>query len=295
MIIYKATNKITNKIYIGQTINSLEKRIKSHIKESKLENNRPFLLSLAKYGIDNFFFEVIDEANSLDELNEKEIYWISEFNSISPNGYNITFGGQGKKLKPSDEFKKLVSEGLKKSAKWQQTKNSENYKNKLKNNFLYYNLGKKFSDEHKSKIWEKNKSRVLEYNKSTSKQWIIVDCKNIIQRIIGKEEFFKGLGLDPGCMSRMAKRLKNNKPTKRYDGYYCFFNEGQTDIEILQIVNKLDLLFDTEYLIKNKKTQETKILKKDEVYGFCIKEGYDYSSFLRMLKGTFKSYKNWVL
>ena len=40
---------------------------------------------------------------------------------------------------------------------------------------------------------------------------------------------------------------------------------------------------------------ETKILKKDEVYSFCMTENYDYSSFLRMIKGQFKSYKNWVM
>ena len=48
MIIYKSTNKITGKIYIGQTTHTLDKRIKGHIKESKINKNRPFLLSINK-------------------------------------------------------------------------------------------------------------------------------------------------------------------------------------------------------------------------------------------------------
>ena len=55
--------------------------------------------SINKYGEDNFTFETIDSANNLNELNDKEIYWINFYNSISPNGYNVTGGGQGKKMK----------------------------------------------------------------------------------------------------------------------------------------------------------------------------------------------------
>lgn len=50
MIIYKSTNKITKKVYIGQTKHTLDIRIKSHIKESKIKSNRPFMLSINEYG-----------------------------------------------------------------------------------------------------------------------------------------------------------------------------------------------------------------------------------------------------
>jgi len=296
MIIYKSTNKVNGKIYIGQTINSLESRIKNHIKESKKENViRPFLKAIKKYGIENFSFEIIDHANNLDELNEKEIIWISEFNSILPNGYNITGGGQGKKLKTTDEFKKTISEGLKKSEKWQKILQSEEYQNKIKNNFIAFNKGKKFTKEHKDKIWEGNKERILKYNKSTSKEWIIVDVNNNIKRITGKEEYFKNLGMDSGNMSRMANKLNKNKVIKRYNGYYCFINNGESDEIILNNVIELDNIYKTEFNIYNKITQETKIIKKDEIYSFCVRESHDYSSFLRMIKGKFKTYKNWSL
>jgi group I intron endonuclease len=295
MIIYKSTNKITEKIYIGQTKHALDTRIKNHIKESKQESNRPFMSSINKHGIDNFTFEIIDSANNLDELNDKEIYWINFYNSVFPNGYNVTGGGQGKKIKTTKELSRIISEGLKNSKKWQKTKNSEEYKKKRKKYFIGWNKGKKFTLEHKEKIWEKNKERILKFNKNTSKKWIVVDKDNNITRITGKEEFFENLGMDAGDISRMSKILSQGKNRKRYNGYYCFIDNGESNETILDIVLKLDDFYNKEYKIYNRITQEIKILKKDEVYSFCISKNYDYSSFLRMIKGQFKSYKNWVI
>lgn len=292
MIIYKSTNNITGKVYIGQTTQTLEKRIKNHIKESKVETNRPFMSAIKKYGSDNFTFETIDFAT---ELNDKEIYWIDFYQSVSPNGYNITGGGQGKKMIRTDELGKRISDGLKNSEKWQKTKNSKEYKIKMEKSFIGWNKGKKFSQEHKNKIWENNKERILKFNKSTSKKWIVVDKDNNITRITGKEEYFDKLGMDTGDVSRMSKILSEGKNRKRYNGYYCFIDNGESDDAILNIVLKLDEFYFKEYKIYNRITQETKILKKDEIKSFCVSENYDYSSFLRMIKGQFKSYKNWVI
>lgn len=295
MIIYKSTNKITEKIYIGQTTITLDKRIKNHAKEAKITTNRPFLSSINKYGIDNFVFEIIDIAENLDELNDKEIYWIDFYNSVSPNGYNVTGGGQGKKRVSTNELGKRISEGLKNSKKWQEIKNSEEYIKKIKDNFTGYNKGKKFSSEHKKKIWEKNKERILEFNKNTSKKWIIVNKDNNITRITGKDEYFEKIGLDSSCFTRMSKILSEGKNRKRYGGYYCFIDDGTSNETILNIVIKLDNFYKTKFNIYNKNTQETKTLIKDEVYSFCMLKNYNYSSFLRMIKGQFKTYKNWVL
>jgi group I intron endonuclease len=295
MIIYKSTNKITGKVYIGQTIQTLDKRIKGHIKESKMDKTRPFLISINKYGADNFTFETIDSANNLDELNDKEIHWINFYNSVSPNGYNVTGGGQGKKMISTNELSKRISKGLQNSEKWQKIKNSEEYLKKRKEKFINSAKGKKFSTKHKEKIWEKNKERILKFNKDTSKKWIIVDNDNNITRITGKEEYFTNLGMDTGVVTRMCQSLNQGKNRKRYRGYYCFIDNGESNQTILGIVSNLDDFYNKEYKIFNKITQETKILKKDEVYSFCILENYDYSSFLRMIKGHFKSYKNWTI
>lgn len=93
-VIYKITNLITRKIYIGQTTKSIEHRWRGHIKWLKSGKRMQYIhKSMKKYGIENFKIEQIDEAYSLDELNQKEYDWINKENCIAPNGYNLVAGG----------------------------------------------------------------------------------------------------------------------------------------------------------------------------------------------------------
>ena len=93
--IYKISNIQNNKMYVGKTTNSIENRFKRHINDA-LSNRLDTHLARAirKYGKENFFIEEIDTAQSIEELNEKEIYWIKYYNSCK-NGYNETLGGDG--------------------------------------------------------------------------------------------------------------------------------------------------------------------------------------------------------
>ena len=92
--IYKITNKLNGKIYIGQSVD-IKKRWREHIFSSlHFENkvhNSPIHLALAKYGKDNFNFEIIEICDK-NKLNEKEIYWVDYYKSYK-NGYNATIGG----------------------------------------------------------------------------------------------------------------------------------------------------------------------------------------------------------
>lgn len=91
MLIYKITNKINGKIYIGQTRQSLAQRWSKHCKQKKTNY---MYSAIHKYGRENFTIEEIDRASSEQELNEKEIYWISFYNSTNREiGYNIKEGG----------------------------------------------------------------------------------------------------------------------------------------------------------------------------------------------------------
>lgn len=89
MLIYKVTNEINGKIYIGQTCRTLSERMEEH----KRHNKTAVDLAIQKYGIENFRVEQIDSASSIEELNEKEIYWIEYYNCLIPNGYNMCNGG----------------------------------------------------------------------------------------------------------------------------------------------------------------------------------------------------------
>ena len=112
MIIYKATNLINNKIYIGQTINTLEYRMSQHIRDAANPNRKTvyFHNALRKYGAENFKFEIIDTANTQDELNEKERYWIAYYKSNQREfGYNEDSGGKSGGVK-SDITKRKIGD-----------------------------------------------------------------------------------------------------------------------------------------------------------------------------------------
>lgn len=108
--IYKITNLINSKIYIGKTIKSLQERFNKHCWEDRSGNHfyMPIKRAIKKYGKENFKIELIEECD-IDILNEREIYWISKYDSFkSENGYNCTVGGDGnckRKLSPEDEAK----------------------------------------------------------------------------------------------------------------------------------------------------------------------------------------------
>lgn len=95
--IYKITNNVTNKSYIGQSIN-IEKRWYEHKYKAECVEDRSYnsILhnSMRKYGIEHFILEVLEEC-TIEELDTKEQFWIQQLNTISPYGYNILQGGQG--------------------------------------------------------------------------------------------------------------------------------------------------------------------------------------------------------
>lgn len=95
MIIYKVTNLINGKIYIGQTIHTLKQRKNGHETQA-LKSKRPFKFheNLIKYGFNNFKWEIIDECNNRNELDKLETYYINYYNSYN-NGYNMTPIGKG--------------------------------------------------------------------------------------------------------------------------------------------------------------------------------------------------------
>ena len=90
--IYKITNTINNKHYIGKTERDPEIRWKEHRRHAKTLD-LPLYRAFNKYGINSFIFSIVEECPN-NELDEKEIYWIDFYNSYS-KGYNCTAGGEG--------------------------------------------------------------------------------------------------------------------------------------------------------------------------------------------------------
>lgn len=88
--IYKITNKLNGKIYIGQTTNPTRRFQEHRAKGYSQEEEKILYKAFDKYGISNFSFEILEEV---ENYNEREKYWIKVFNSMAPNGYNMTPGG----------------------------------------------------------------------------------------------------------------------------------------------------------------------------------------------------------
>lgn len=168
--IYKITNNINGKVYVGLSID-IHRRWKEHkskIYRSKYKNSYLYN-SFDKHKINNFTFEIIEKCKQ-QKIIEREIYWIEYYDSYK-NGYNITSGGQGTfGYKHTDEDKKIMSDIKIKQRfePWNKGKTnvySEETKklmseakigrvfwNNGKNNPMYgktpWNKGKKMSDEY---------------------------------------------------------------------------------------------------------------------------------------------------
>ena len=112
MFIYKATSQTTGKVYIGQSSQTLEERISQHNSAAyHHQYNYHFHNAIRKYGPDDFVYEIIEDGiKTIDELNQKEMYWINYYNSYN-NGYNSTLGGDGRKTRDDELILKLFNEG----------------------------------------------------------------------------------------------------------------------------------------------------------------------------------------
>jgi len=95
-IIYKVTNKVNDKVYIGQTIEGLSIRKKKHYASRNYyaKFNRHFSHALRKYKRSDLVWKVIEGCDSKDELDEMEFHYIMQYDSYN-NGYNMTLGGEG--------------------------------------------------------------------------------------------------------------------------------------------------------------------------------------------------------
>lgn len=130
MCVYAITHLDTGKVYVGQTTGAAWKRWSAHCSAGSGTGRSAIKLAILKYGRAAFSFEVVDLAETREQLNHKEEFWIRHMNALSPIGYNLKSGGDSAVM--SDEAK----EKMRKSA-----------------------IGRRLSDAAKAKISEASKGR----------------------------------------------------------------------------------------------------------------------------------------
>ena len=110
--IYVITNDINGKQYVGKTTDTLAGRFSDHCKESVLSKckGRPLYYAMNKYGKEHFHISLLEECD-LEILPQKEQEWITKLDTYN-NGYNATFGGEGKQLYDYNIFIQDFNAGL---------------------------------------------------------------------------------------------------------------------------------------------------------------------------------------
>jgi len=179
--VYMFINKKNGKCYIGKTTQKLNTRKNQHINTSRIKGKKQAVHNaLAKYGIENFIFEEIWRG-PVEELNAREIYEISKRNTIKPNGYNLTPGGEGASHHP--ETRKKISEAKKGEKNYMYGRTGEKH----------HNYGIPCSEETKKKISDANRGKKV--NKYT------LDGE-YLETFNSMADAARSINIDISCISR---------------------------------------------------------------------------------------------
>lgn len=257
MVIYKITNLLNDKIYIGKD---------KHNNPNYLGSGRLIKQAIKKYGKQNFKKEVLEYCNTENELCERELFWIKELNSIyTSGGYNLTIGGEGGDTftyKP-DHLKRITKKRLSKQSIKSNNKNIELHrKNSLDNwqNDIYrkkvinglYNywsneLNRSRHSKKMKRVCNSEKIKLIRSNNSRGKlnsKWRgYADLYDLNNQFVIRYETFKYMCKDISIYMedqklftignnlitiRSSKKIKN-----KYEGYTILINKN--DIPLMQI------------------------------------------------------------
>ena len=163
--IYKVTNKINGKVYIGQSVD-IGRRWREHM---TAKDDIYFHKAIQKYGVENFEWEVIEQCKKKD-LDEREIYWIEYYDSYN-KGYNCTKGGGGVS---GGEDHPMWKGGISLDPEYDKQHYKqyyeENKEKKKEYDKQYYEENKEKRKQYRKQYYETNKDKRREYNRQRNKK-----------------------------------------------------------------------------------------------------------------------------
>lgn len=198
VILYRITNLVNGKIYIGQTSKSISQRWSRHCWRSEKNKNMAISQAILNYGRSSFKIEQIDEANSYLESNKKERELIAKYNSLAPNGYNLSVGGENKGM--TEETRRKISEANKGKLISEETRKrlSDSHK------------GIRMKKETKEKLSKSNsgkkpsKQTVRGAVEKLSKRYRFISPNGETVEIFNMNQFCRDNHLLPSCMNMVA-------------------------------------------------------------------------------------------
>lgn len=245
MIIYYAKNKISKKMYIGKTTETLNRRKNTHINNAFNHNKKTvFYDALRSYGIDAFEWGVLEEVKDKSIINEKECYWIKKHKTHyidGGKGYNMTIGGDGgrtydqtgRKLnkKSIDKMKNSLKEFYSCNEAWNKgktykddpriirligekngmfgKKHTEEVKEKLRQINLGrtpWNMGKSCSEETKEKIRKKMLGRYVSVETNIKK--VLSRNKILLEQLIEIKNIIKNNEITEEMIIELSEKFK---------------------------------------------------------------------------------------
>lgn len=231
--IYCIENIVTNKKYIGQSVNINDRWCKHKAALNHGTHDNDYLQKAwNKYGETNFKFYILECCDS-NKLDEREIYYIELHNTLNRNyGYNLKSGGQNNGIQASDYVKEKISKALKKSYSENEEFRENQRNNALKqwanpeikakilgeNNGMY---GRTHSQEARKKISEAQKGHISQYRNTTP-----VFCVELNRMFIDAVTACMELGLDKGRAGNIHEVCKGIRYRKTVGGYHWRYLEN---------------------------------------------------------------------
>lgn len=273
--IYIIKNKINNKVYIGQSKDP-KKRFQHHCKPSCSYKNNIFISNaIQKYGKENFWYEILEEQ--VENYNEREIYYISLYNSLAPNGYNLSPGGEEPPLMPGHLHPEATLS----------KEQVENLTEELKTtNKSYVELAKKYGFQSRTSVMEFNKgltyAREIEYpirKENYNGKLSPNDVKDIIKILKYTYRSYKNIAEQYKVEYRAIARINKGIYHKQEDEIYPIREGRLTSVPPKYTYEQVS---DIIHLLQNTSLSLREIARRI---------GGEYKDILNIKNGTTKLYR----
>ena len=206
--IYKITNRVNGKLYIGQTIRDINERIGEHKRKKNSLVGRAF----HKYGIEKFDIEILETHNNIETLNEREDHWIKRLGTLVPYGYNQCYGGGNTfGYKHTKETRMKMSKNRGRYYKEENPFYKKNHTEEARRKMSEYHKGKRLTAEHIKKISE-----------SIQKKVINLDTGEVFDSIKEAAEYYN---LKDTHITRVCKGKRKRTGGYRWMHYETYLNK----------------------------------------------------------------------